>query len=129
MDNPNSLIYILLISVWLIPHRARLYQRDVQIVAILQRDGRIAKTALADRIKLSPTPCRELLKRLEKNDIIEGYGVFISWKALGLKPCVIMTAELDSHEAKDFERFEQAVQGYDEIMECWAVGKASITFK
>ena len=33
-----------------------------------------------------------------------------------------MEAELDSHRAEDFSRFEQAIIDYPEILECWAVG-------
>jgi Lrp/AsnC family transcriptional regulator of ectoine degradation len=100
----------------------KLDDRDLKILSILQREGRIAKTTLAERVNLSPTPCWERLKKLEQLGIIEGYGAFISWAALGLKTIVLMEAEIESHQAKDFQRFEDAVQEYDEIMECWAVG-------
>lgn len=100
----------------------KLDDRDIKILSILQTEGRIAKTALAERVNLSPTPCWERLKRLEKTGIIEGYGANISWSALGAQTIVFMEAEIDSHQANDFVRFEQAMQQYDEIMECWAVG-------
>jgi Lrp/AsnC family transcriptional regulator of ectoine degradation len=92
----------------------KLDDRDIKILSILQREGRIAKTALAERVNLSPTPCWERLKRLEQADVIEGYGAFVSWNSVG--------AELDSLQPADVDRFEQAVQGCDEILECWAVG-------
>jgi len=99
----------------------KLDKKDIQILSILQRDGRIAKTALAERVNLSPTPCWERLKRLEKAGIIEGYAAFISWAKLGSKMTIIMEAEIDNHHSSDFERFEKAVMPYDEILECWAV--------
>ena len=100
----------------------KLDDRDIQILSILQREGRIAKTTLAERVNLSPTPCWERLKRLEKAGIIEGYGAILSWTAIGAQTIVFMEAELASHQAEDFLRFERAVRAYDEIMECWAVG-------
>ena len=36
-------------------------QRDLDILRILSRDGRITKAALADQVGLSPTPCWERL--------------------------------------------------------------------
>jgi len=100
----------------------KLDDRDIKMLSILQREGRITKTGLAERVNLSPTPCWERLKRLEKSGIIEGYGAQISWMALGAQTTVFMEAEIDSHQSSDFDRFEQAVQRYDEILECWAVG-------
>ena len=44
----------------------KLDERDLRILAILQQEGRITKTELAERVNLSPTPCWSRLKRLEK---------------------------------------------------------------
>ncbi len=46
---------------------------DVKILAEIQREGRIAKTTLAERVGLSATPCWMRLKRLEKAGIVAGY--------------------------------------------------------
>ena len=48
----------------------RLDARDIKILAILQREGRIPKAALAERVNLSATPCWERLRRLEEAGII-----------------------------------------------------------
>lgn len=100
----------------------RLDERDIQILSILQREGRIAKTELARRVNLSPTPCWERLKRLEKVGLIEGFGAFLSAELLNDITMVIMEVELDSHQQYDFDRFENAIQHRSEVMECWAVG-------
>lgn len=100
----------------------KLDERDIQILAILQREGRITKTALAKRVYLSPTPCWERIKRLEEMGIIEGYGANLSLAAFRGHTLVLMEAELDSHHAADFEHFESAVQSMNEVLECWAVG-------
>ena len=42
--------------------------RDLSILRILSREGRIAKTELARRVNLSPSPCWERLRRLEDAD-------------------------------------------------------------
>ena len=100
----------------------RLDERDIQILSILQREGRIAKTELARRVNLSPTPCWERLQRLEKAGLIEGYGAFLSTDLLDDITMIIMEVELDSHQQQDFERFEQAIQHRQEVLECWGVG-------
>ena len=44
----------------------RLDARDLDILQVLSSEGRITKAALAERVGLSPTPCWERLKKLEK---------------------------------------------------------------
>lgn len=100
----------------------RLDDRDLKILAVLQREGRISKTELAARVNLSPTPCWERLKKLEKAGVIEGYGADICAACLGPVSVVIMEVEIASHLSEDFERFESAVRDIPEIVECWAVG-------
>jgi Lrp/AsnC family transcriptional regulator of ectoine degradation len=100
----------------------RLDERDLKILAVLQKNGRITKTELAERVNLSPTPCWERLKKLEKSGIIEGYSANISLKILGSFSVIFMEAEINSHRADDFEKFENALQDIPEVAECWAVG-------
>lgn len=100
----------------------KLDKKDIQILAILQRDGRITKTALSEQIFLSPTPCWERIRRLEKEGIIKGYGAQISIANTGNFITVFMEVKLISHQAYNFELFENAVQDMDEVLECWAVG-------
>jgi len=100
----------------------RLDDRDIAILKILQTEGRITKAALAERVNLSPTPCWGRLQRLEQAGVIESYEARLSVKVFAPLSFVFMEAELDSHQAEDFEQFEKAVQDYPEIQECWAVG-------
>lgn len=100
----------------------KLDDRDLKLLSVLQREGRITKNDLAKRINLSPTACWERLKRLEDSGVIEGYGARLSPAAFGPVSTVIMQAELDSHRSSDFTRFEAAVAEIPEIVDCWAVG-------
>jgi Lrp/AsnC family transcriptional regulator of ectoine degradation len=100
----------------------RLDARDIKILAILQREGRIPKAALAERVNLSATPCWERLRRLEEAGIIQSYGAQISLKAFGPVAIVFVEIEIESHRSEDFSRFEHAVARIQEIVECWAVG-------
>ncbi len=100
----------------------KLDDRDIQILSILQNEGRIAKTALAERVNLSSTPCCERLKRLEKAGIIAGYGAHISLSAIGVQTIIFMEAEINSHQSKDFDIFERAMHDADPVLECWGVG-------
>jgi Lrp/AsnC family transcriptional regulator, regulator of ectoine-degradation genes len=100
----------------------RIDDRDIQILSILQCEGRITKTELARRVNLSPTPCWERLQRLEKAGVIQGYAANLSAELVRDLTFIIMEVELDSHQQHDFDRFEQAVQARTEVLDCWAVG-------
>jgi len=100
----------------------KLDDRDLKILSILQREGRITKAALAKRVNLSPTPCWDRLKRLEVNGIIEGYSARISPSVFPAVTTFFMEVELTSHKAHDFEVFERKIQTYDDVTQCWALG-------
>ena len=100
----------------------KLDERDIQILSILQEEGRITKTALADRLNLSLTPSWDRLQRLEEEGIIESYGARLSSSFIKNFHLVITEVELESHKEGEFARFEDAIMGFDEVLSCWAVG-------
>ncbi len=97
-------------------------QRDLDILRILSHEGRITKAALADKVGLSPTPCWERLKKLEKAGLIEGYSARFNLKKLAPHVTVFVAAELADHTAASFRAFEAGIQHYDEVTACWALG-------
>ena len=100
----------------------KLDERDIQILSILQKEGRITKTNLADRLNLSLTPSWDRLQRLEEEGIIESYGARLSSPFLKNFHLVITEVELESHSEGQFSRFEDAIMGFDEVLSCWSVG-------
>ena len=100
----------------------KLDERDIQILSILQKEGRITKTNLADRLNLSLTPSWDRLQRLEEEGIIESYGARLSSPFLKNFHLVITEVELESHKEGEFARFEDAIMGFDEVLSCWSVG-------
>ena len=100
----------------------RLDARDLDILRVLSSDGRITKSALADRVGLSPTPCWERLKKLEKAGLIEQYRAEINLRKLGPHVTIFVAAELSDHTSASFQAFETAIQRYDEVLSCWALG-------
>ena len=100
----------------------KLDERDIQILSILQDEGRITKTALADRLNLSLTPSWDRLQRLEEEGIIESYGARLSSSFIKNFHRVITEVELESHKEGEFARFEDAIMGFDEVLSCWSVG-------
>lgn len=104
------------------PLKKRKFDRiDRNILRILQREGRISYTELADRVGLSTTPCMERVKRLEKDGVIEGYHAHINPEALDYHMLVFVEISLSYQSPDAFERFNQAVAQLPYILECHLV--------
>ena len=100
----------------------RLDARDVKILSVLSREGRITKAALADKVGLSATPCLMRVKKLQQAGYITGYRAEIDLKRIAPHVTVFVAAELADHMAASMQGFERAMQGYDEVVNCWALG-------
>ena len=100
----------------------RLDAIDLKILDAVQRNGRITKLALAEKVGLSPTPCWLRLRKLEKARIISGYHARIEPRTIAPIAVVLMEVTLGSHRQADFERFERAIRDLPQIVACWSVG-------
>ena len=56
---------------------------DRKILSILQAQGRISNTELAQQIGLSMSPCSERVRRLERGGVITGYHARVDPAAVG----------------------------------------------
>lgn len=82
---------------------------DRKILAELQRDGRQTLTELAERVRLSVSPCHRRLRALERSGAIAGYHARLDAVALGLtfESLVFVTMRYEDRET--IAAFEQAV--------------------
>jgi DNA-binding Lrp family transcriptional regulator len=94
---------------------------DVNILAQLQRHGRMSNVDLAEAVALSPSPCLQRVKRLEAAGYIAGYGAHISLAKLGTTVTVFTQVTLADHRLADFVRFESSLRNVDEVIECHLV--------
>ena len=94
---------------------------DLNILATLQKSGRITNVELADAVGLSPSPCLTRVKRLENAGYITGYSAQIAMRKLGEYLTVFTEVTLSEHRRGDFSRFEARIAKLDEIVECHLV--------
>jgi len=94
---------------------------DLKILDILQRDGRISITDLAERISLSATPCSERVKRLEREGVIAGYHARVNPAALGRNLLVFLEIKLSAKSGDVFDKVKQELLYVPEVMECHLV--------
>jgi Lrp/AsnC family transcriptional regulator, regulator of ectoine-degradation genes len=95
---------------------------DVKILAAVQREGRLAKAALSERVNLSPTPCWTRLRRLEELGLIRGYHADIALDRVARFASFVVEVTLKQHRYEDFQRFETAIARVDAVVECVAIG-------
>ena len=100
----------------------KLDQIDLKILDAIQRNGRITKLALAEKVGLSPTPCWMRLRKLEKAGIVTGYHAKLSVRTIAPVATVLVEVTLGNHRQADFDRFERAIRDIPEIVACWSVG-------
>jgi Lrp/AsnC family transcriptional regulator of ectoine degradation len=100
----------------------KLDSRDLQILSILQEEGRITKSELAGRVSLSPAACWDRLKRLDQAGFIRGYHAEVALEKIAPASQFLVQIELESHQAGDFQRFETAIRAIPQVTRCVAVG-------
>ncbi len=91
---------------------------DHAILRALQADGRITIQALARAVGLSPSPCLRRVRLLERAGTIRGYAAVIDERRYGLAITAFLRVRLDRHSDERVARFEKAVNGIDEVLEC-----------
>lgn len=88
---------------------------DRQIVALLQDEGRITLTELADRVRLSVSRCQRRVRTLEQDGVLRGYRAVVDPVALGLGFEVLVFATLD--RPGSVQDFDNAIAEVPQIIE------------
>ena len=91
---------------------------DRKILDLLQRQGRISMTELAERIGLSASPCTERVKRMERDGVITGYHARVAPEALGKTLLVFVEIKLSAKSGDVFDKVRQELLHMPEVLEC-----------
>jgi Lrp/AsnC family leucine-responsive transcriptional regulator len=94
---------------------------DRKILDLLQKDGRISMTDLAQKIGLSATPCTERVRRMEREGVITGYYARVDPHALGKSLLVFVEIKLSAKSGDVFDRVKKELMFVPEVMECHLV--------
>lgn len=99
----------------------RLDRIDIRILTQLEKLGRITNYELSGIVGLSPSPCLQRVKRLEKAGLIKRYRAEIDWKRIYGHVTVIVEVTLKNHMANHFQEFEKLVARVPEVTHCYAL--------
>jgi len=94
---------------------------DRNILRALQKDGRLSNVKLASMVNLSPTPCLERVKRLEKEGYITGYVALLEPKKLDASLVSFIEVSLDRTTTRALDSFREEINRMSEVQECHMV--------
>jgi len=92
---------------------------DWNILGLLQADARMSNVELAKAVGLSPSPCLNRVRALEEAGYISRYVTLLDALRVGLKVSVFIQVTLERQIESALERFENAIRGRPEVMECY----------
>ncbi|MER9366955.1 winged helix-turn-helix transcriptional regulator [Mesorhizobium sp. M0518] len=94
---------------------------DINILAQIQQNARLANVDLAQAVGLSPSPCLSRLRRLEKAGYIASYNARFHLSKLVEHITVFTEVTLNDHRREDFIKFEADIRRYEALQECHLV--------
>lgn len=94
---------------------------DQKILSHLQADGRTSNVDLAEEVGLSPTPCLERVRRLERDGFIEEYVALLNPEKLDASLIAFIEVSLDRTTPDVFEKFRTAIVPLEQVQECHMV--------
>lgn len=94
---------------------------DRNILRELQINGRISNVDLSKKVDLSPTPCLERVRRLERQGYIQGYTALLNTDLLNANLLVFIEITLDKSIPGIIDRFGSEVIELPMIQDCHLV--------
>jgi len=94
---------------------------DRKILKILQADGRITTTELADKIGLSVNATSERFRRLVRDGVIKHFSAALDPVRIGRGLLVFVEIKLERTSPEIFDAFKRAVERSEDILECHMV--------
>jgi len=99
-----------------------LSKADVKILEHLQQDARITNQQLADAIGLSASPTWRKVRKLEEDQVIQGYRAVLNRRKIGLNVMVFVRVTIDSHSETEARKFEAEVMALENVVSCYSIG-------
>lgn len=103
---------------------------DLSLLELVQEDGRISNTRIAEKLSLSEAPCWRRRKRLEEDGLIDNYQANLNRERLGFGVLALVQISFANHTDDAPLQFENEIQKIPEILSCHNVtGEADYFLK
>jgi DNA-binding Lrp family transcriptional regulator len=92
---------------------------DEAIIEVLRHQGRITFEKLSTLVHLTPRPCLERVRKLEKRGVIRGYGAVIDLQQVTPGLSLLLLVALSNQSGRAAQKaFEACVKACPEVVEC-----------
>ena len=91
---------------------------DRRILELLQEDGRIAASHIADELDISIPTVTERIKKLQESKIIQGIHAVLDPKQLGLDVSALIT--VISESSVYYKEFTKSAEETSEVVQCFS---------
>ena len=91
---------------------------DRKLLTLLQEDGSMTNTGLAQRVGLTPAPTLERVRKLEREGYIRKYVALVDQAKVGKPVTAFVSVIMKSHGQRTSDAFRKAVARLPEVLEC-----------
>lgn len=95
---------------------------EIKILKLLQDDARITNQVLAEKVGMSASPCWRRVKKLEEENVIQGYRAILNRRKIGLGVMIFVRVIIDSDSEAEAQKFEQEVTELENVVACYSIG-------
>jgi len=97
----------------------RIDEIDAKILHLLQRDGRMQRSDVAEEVDLSISAVSERMRKLEERGVIQGYTAVVDAKRLRLDITAFIRVSVDGSE--HYPDFVDQVEEMDQVLELHSI--------
>ena len=92
-----------------------LEETDLKILRVLQLDGSLSVSEVADRVGLSQSPCSRRINRMQEDGVITGRSVLLDRRKLGFDATILVRIKLSGHGRQSISVFQEAAMRIPEV--------------
>lgn len=89
---------------------------DFELIALLQKDGRISNKELAAHVDLAPSTCHERVKKLWQAGVLRGVHADVTPEALGVGLQAMVAVRMTQHSRPMVEALHRYLLALDEVL-------------
>jgi Lrp/AsnC family leucine-responsive transcriptional regulator len=94
---------------------------DVKILNIMQKNGRVQRNKIAEKVDLTIPAVSDRIKKLEQNGFIKGYHAEINYQKLGKDITAFVHIFYSHSNDYKYRNFLDKINSEDDITECYSI--------
>ena len=94
---------------------------DRKILELVQTDGSLSASDIANQVNLTQPPCWRRIKRLQDEGIIDRRVCLLNRQQLGLNLVVYTEVKLTANGRQAVGDFEKMIRSFPEVTECYVM--------